>query len=201
MATALYLVGGTLAFIVAFRVVRYLTTPILKWLGYYRYYTPMFFVQPMGVRLLEIHVGTAWDFFRKKNVNPRKLLVNIARGMAGVAEDVKRGKIHPKTNFKGVVFYFSDSTVKRLGFRKRRLNVVERLMFAVNYLELTLLYSVSHRRLAFPPVKDLCVVQFTAEEAVANLDNFRMFAAMAERTRVSRKSAPLSAKNPETQAA
>ncbi|MBD3408778.1 MAG: hypothetical protein GF419_01100 [Ignavibacteriales bacterium] len=201
METALYVVGGTLAVIVAFRVARYLTTPIFKWLGYYRYYTPMFFVQPMGVRLLEIHVGTTWDFFRKKNVNPRELLLDVARGMAGVAEDVRRGKIHPKTNFKGVVFYFGDSTVRRLGFRKRRLNVVELLMFAFNYLELTVLYSVSHRRFAFPPVKDLCVVQFTAEDVVANADRYRMFAAMAERNRDAKKRAPIGEKKPETQAA
>ncbi|MCS6988400.1 MAG: hypothetical protein NZM06_02675 [Chloroherpetonaceae bacterium] len=171
---------GFLSFLFIYRFSRYLTTPFFKRIGLYRYYSKMFFTSPYGFKTLEVHVGTSWDFFRLQKVNPTILLRHLAEGLHNLCLDIESGKIAPDTKIRGNLYYFSDATVRKFGFKSRRPNLFEWILFSLNYVELCLLLSISYGRLAFVRFENLKVIEGKASELARYKDDYRR---VAERLR------------------
>lgn len=176
-----------IGFIVTFRLLRYLTTPIFKWIGYYQYYAPMFFLMPFTPRYFEIHLGTSWDFFMNNTNSLKDTMSNIALGLFKLSEDIEKGKYDKRAWFKGNTYYLKESTVKNFGFRSRKLNLIENVLFMMNYIELTVLISLSKRRFMLAPIKNLQIIEISAEELVARknvyLNLFRRLASADKNTK------------------
>ncbi len=164
VTTALYFVGA----VVAFRVARMFTTPLLRWLGFYTYYAPMFFLQPFGRDRKEMHLGTLWDFLRNWPITPLTLMRDLARGLAGVAEDVRNGTIAPETVLRGTTYYLSAQTLQRYGFLVRKPYPLEYAAFALNYIEVCILKSLVTGRPTLVDVRRVIMVHIRADALVAN---------------------------------
>lgn len=171
----------TIAFLLAivlWRLLRFATTPLLKRAGVYRYYSPMFFITPafllekLSYNVYEFHVGTAFDFFRMQKVKPVRLILFILEGMIKLIADIEAGKVSSNISFKGTTFYIGLPTAKRFGFRHRNLNLYEKFMFVLNYLELCVLYSISHGRPALVPLNGLKIISITAGELIQYKDRY-----------------------------
>lgn len=120
----------------------------------------MFLTVPFGTRTLELHLGTAWDFFRRRNLNQLELLMYLGRGLLELLAAAERGELRADTKLRGTMCFLSAETMQKIGFQTRPMNVLEGLLFLMNYPEICLLQSLVKGR--------LCLV---------NLSQVRMFKA------------------------
>lgn len=132
------IVGGLLV-IPGFRLLRFLTTPLLRSIGYYRYYSPLFFLQRIGRNDYDIHLGTAWDVLLQKRLSQRSMLRNAADGLLGVLQAYKEGKLAATAKLHATMYFLSASTLQQLGFKTRKPQWYELVSFLASYPEVFLL--------------------------------------------------------------
>ena len=150
--------------LIIYRLLRYITTPIFRKTGLYKYYSPMFFTLKYMPNVYELHFGTSWDFLKLQNKNPKVLLKYLSEGLYNLCNDIESGKIGSNKILKGYIYYFKESTTERFGFHTRHLNFFEIIMFSLNYLELCLLKSIAAKKLSYIPFKNIRIHYCRAEE-------------------------------------
>jgi len=159
---SLYIIGGTLAF----RIIRFLSTPILRKSGFYRYYSSMFFTMPLFYKYHEIHLGTSWDFFRMQKVNPRTIMIKLAEGLLNLIDSIEKGKTDGKIIYKGNTHYLNEKTARIFGFNVRNMNLFETIMFFISFFEHLLLSSLSHRKFHIIKLEKVKIVTIRAEKLI-----------------------------------
>ncbi len=148
-----------------FRLLRWITTPLLRYMGFYRYYAPLFFIQPFGNNRVELHLGTTWDLMKAQRLTPQAIMSSLVMGISGLVADAKRGRLQPALKVRATTYFLSESTLRRFGFSVRRPNMLEYLAFIGNYAEVCLLRSIVAGR---PQLIDLRRVRM-AETTVQTL--------------------------------
>ncbi len=164
------------SFLFVYRFSRYLTTPLLKKVGVYRYYSKMFCTAPYGFKTLEIHIGTSWDFFRLQKVNPSILLYHLAEGLYNLCAEIESGNIAPETKIRANLYYFNNATVEKFGFTPRRPNPLEWFVFSLNYIELCLMLSISYGRPTRVRFENLKVVESVASKLALHKHEYKRIA-------------------------
>jgi len=164
-----------LAFVILFRLARFFTTPLLKISGYYRYYSEFLFIMKIGKQKYDLHLGTSWDFFLNRLNNPRHVLIELAKGIKKLTEEIESGKLSPQAVFRGNTFYLKRESASKFGFSFRKLNFIEWFLFFMNYAELSLLSSIAHKKLHFVPVSNIYIIYATGEELIKNKSKFDRF--------------------------
>jgi hypothetical protein len=142
------------------RFMRFATTPFLRRIGYYTYYSPMFFIMPTPTAL-EIHLGTSYDFFQQ-NPTPRLVLRYLAQGLVNLCSAIEHGAVDPQRIIKGTVYYINESTLRRFGFEPCDLSLFQWALFLQNYLEVCLLLTLSKRRISFVNLKNVRRIKATS---------------------------------------
>jgi hypothetical protein len=133
-------------------------------MGVYAYYSPMMFTVPFGPRTLELHVGTTWDFFQQNNLTEQQIIHHLAKGLLGLLDAADNGLVPKTMKLRGTVYYFRTDTLRRFGFRSRRMNPVETFIFMLNWVELCILHSLMKRRIAIVQISSVRVVNATISE-------------------------------------
>lgn len=144
-----------------FRVLRYVTTPLLRRMGIYRYWSPLFLTQRFGSRTLEMHLGTSWDFLRQRDLTQRRLLRHVSDGLMALLDEAEAGRIPWSFRLRGTMSFLTEKTSRSLGFTTRRPNALEWLAFALNWPELCLLHSVARKRLSFVDIRRVHIIHAT----------------------------------------
>jgi hypothetical protein len=147
-----------------FRLLRFATTPWLRALGIYRYYSPMFFTMPLGKKVLDMHLGTAWDFMWLRDRSASMMLTYLTDGLLAMCDAADRGEVRQQQHLRGTMYFLSPGTMEKFGFRVRRMRWYETLAFVLNYLEVCLLHSVMKRRLCWVDMRSVRIVEMTIEE-------------------------------------
>lgn len=150
--------------IIIYRLLHFLTTPILKKLGIYKYYTPLFLIVPYMPRRYEIHLGTSWDFFQLPQISPKIYIDYLTQGLLELIEDIENCKIQPDVMFKGCTYYLKIQTMERFGFHSRKLKPYEFLIFLLSYIEVIILHSISNKKITIISFKNLIISTITAQE-------------------------------------
>ena len=140
--------GWFILSIISFRLLRLLTTPLFRKIGYYQYWSSMFFTQQIAFNVYEFHIGTSYDFLFH-NDSSKQTLEKVCEGLLGVCTAIEQGTFSADSEFYGTMYYFSDKTLQRFGFTVRPLNVLQQCFFFLNLGELSLLYSLKKKRLEF----------------------------------------------------
>ncbi len=170
MTTTFEVLVWALTLIIFYRLGRYFTTPLFIRLGWYQYITRMFFIQAMPGEVVELHLGTTYDFFKLKNVNSKILFAHLVDGMHHLCEQIADGRISRTTTLKATTYFLDAQTLHRFGFKTRKLNPLEHFMFALNYLELILLLSLSKGALRRPKMRDVKIAYCQAGDLLAYRD-------------------------------
>jgi len=157
---------GMLVGVALFRVLRFASTPLLRSVGFYRYYSPMFFTMPLGKNVLDMHVGTAWDFARLRERSASTIIRHVADGLAELCAAAQRGEVSMHTRLRGTMYFLSASTLERFGFRARALRWYEMLAFVANYIEVCMLQSILRRRLCWVNLRNVRIVEATMYEVL-----------------------------------
>ncbi len=155
VTTLLNVFAIVFALILAYRILRYLTTPLFIRIGWYQYFAPMFFILRLPGNLIEIHLGTSYDFFRRQAWGPKSHIASMAEGMIKLCDAIERGAIHKDTTIKACLYFFDDKHLQQFGFTTRRLNFFELFLFGLNFLELTLLQSIAKKKFCRPKFRNV----------------------------------------------
>jgi len=91
MTTILSALLWLLVFIITYRFLRFVTTPLFVKLGIYTYHSQMLFTVPIWRKKREIHLGTSYDFFRTDIAGSRRMLASLSQGMLALCEAIEQG--------------------------------------------------------------------------------------------------------------
>jgi hypothetical protein len=136
----------------------------------------MFFVMPYHDGSLDIHLGTSWDYLRCKDKSSKQLLLHLAKGLHRLINDVEKGKIEGDRIIRGNAYYLKPKTFERFGFKSRDMNLLENILFLMNYFELCLLKSLTHKRLSFVSFTNVKILYSRAEDLIPYKERIKRFA-------------------------
>jgi hypothetical protein len=149
--------------VIVFRLLRLATTPLLRRLGFYRYYSPLLLTMPAPSGL-QLHMGTSLDFLRAGHLRPRDSLRHLTEGLLGICAAVERGELSRSTVFVGTTYFFRDATLRRLHLEPSNPGPLQRLLALLAWGELNLLHSIAKGAPRLVRVERLRKVRFTAAQ-------------------------------------
>ena len=150
------------------RFIRFITTPLLKWIGFYRYHSPLFMTVQVGPKLYELHLGTSWDFIFRSRINPSSLKISVLQGLLILCDKIENGEFPKDVTLKGNPYFLKTSSLLRFGFKERKLNWFEYFMTLLSFPESTILLSISRRELIFANINNNRIVYINSSELLAN---------------------------------
>lgn len=162
-------------FILVFRLARFASTPLFRKIGFYKYYSEMFFLVPILPNVCEIHLGTSWDFFKQKAISQKATFNHLATGIVNLCSAIEKGEVKKNVKLKGNTYYMNAETAAKFGFKSRNMNPLEIIMFSLNYLELCILYSISNKKPSLVPVKNIRIIFCNAEDLLANKAKYILY--------------------------
>ncbi|HHO51630.1 MAG TPA: hypothetical protein ENK18_12335 [Deltaproteobacteria bacterium] len=137
------------------------TTPLLRLLGFYRYYSPYLCVMLPSSRRLDIHLGTSfdhlltmrpWDLGRAAHA---ALLVGALDGLLAIAGEVERGTLEGDVVVEGTSWFFTASSAERFGFELAAPTPFGYLTVIVSLFDILMMYSFTHGHPTFPPIRGI----------------------------------------------
>lgn len=156
------------AIIFLWRFIRFITTPFLKWLGFYRYHSPLFMTVKVAPKLYELHLGTSWDFIFSPRINPSSLKISVLHGLLILCDKIEKGEFPKDVTLKGNPYFLKTSSLSRFGFKERKLNWFEYFMTLLSFPESTILLSISRREFKFANINNNRIVYVNSSELLAN---------------------------------
>ena len=155
--------AGLILGVIAFRLLRLATTPLLRRLGIYRYYSPLLLTMPAPSGL-QLHMGTSLDFLRARHRRPSDSLRHLTEGLLGICAAVERGEVPRSTVFVGTTYFFRDATLRRLHLEPSNPGPLQRLLALLAWGELNVLHSIAKGAPRLVHVERLRKVRFTAAQ-------------------------------------
>lgn len=134
------------------------TTPLLRAVGFYRYYSPYLCAMLPTARRLDVHLGTSFDHLltlRPGDAGAQaraRLLVGALEGLIAIAEEVDAGTLPPDITVEGTSWFFTPSTVHRLGFETTPPTWFGRVVPFVIALDIIAMASFTRGRLTWPRI-------------------------------------------------
>ena len=134
------------------------TTPLLRAVGFYRYYSPFLCAMVPTRRRLDIHLGTTFDHAltvwrgEPGRVARNRVLVGALDGLLAIAGEVEAGRLPEAVRVEGTSWFFTERAAQRLGFELARPTWLGRLIPFVIALDITAMASVTQGQLTLPRV-------------------------------------------------
>lgn len=155
---------------------QFLATPLLTLAGIYKYVSPMLLVYMPTPQRYDLHNGTSFDYvFIMRNYSPgrplrHQLLKYYLEGLLAIIEKIESGGLSENVLVSGSSYFFSEGTVKKLGFHTRSAGFHEQLNIATNYLDLLWMYSLAHGKLTFPKLNRVKTAEIMGHELLKHKD-------------------------------
>lgn len=159
-AWALLATGGTFAVFlpVSLPLIQASFTPLLSLLGWWRYVSPLMFVEGTSATVVEIHGGTWWDYachFRTSDAGAHVrtgVLVAYIEALLTLADLLEAGRISPDAEIRGTSYFFDERTATKLGFQIHDPSTPRLAMLWVGLIEISTKLSFARGRLSLAPV-------------------------------------------------
>lgn len=135
-----------------------LMTPLLRVIGTYKYYSPLFLVFGEKKDRFEIHSGPSIDYLlHLRGISPgpelqRTVLAFYLQGMLNIADKVAEAEDPGAIEIVGTSYFFSDRSAERMGFKVSSGGWFHRLNLMFNFLELFFLNSLTAGKVDVPNV-------------------------------------------------
>lgn len=152
------------------------TTPLLRLLRVYTYYSPLLLVFGANKSHYDLHNGTNFDYLihmkwadRGMRAN-RKILAYYFEGLLNIIKELETGVLPMSLTISGTSYFFSDRTAERLGFRLEKPSLFYRLNLIFAFVELFWMYSYAHGQWRIPNVFAIKKVVISGDELVKQKD-------------------------------
>ena len=145
----------------------FLLTPAYTLAGRFNYYSPLLFAtnSPQG---LDLHVGTLYDYVTQLRWSERGMQTQrhamqlILQGLLSIGDAVTEGKLSAQTKITVTSYFFSDRSVKKLGFTLSNGSLEMKLNLVLVYLSLFLRISFIKGRWRLPDLQRIRCIHTTA---------------------------------------
>lgn len=151
-------------------VMQFCLSPLMTLSGVYKYLSPMLLVYSPTAKKYDLHNGTSFDYlWVMRKVKPGRpvqttMLAYYVAGLLEIIRELEAGEIPPDITITGTSYFFSTSTIERLGFSPVPASNNYKLNFLLNYLDLLWMYSLSKGKLSFPNLKNIKAVAITGKD-------------------------------------
>lgn len=171
-------------FILYIPLAQFTFTPFFKLIGVYRYYSPMLLGYMANDKQIDLHSGTTFDYlWVMRKVKPgiemrNRILMYQLEGLLNIIQQIESNKIPQMVNIIGTSYFFSDRTLKKLGFEIVKPSLFYRLNILVNFIDLTYLYSLSKGRFTIPNLLSVKKASISGDKLVENKKNIEEIASL-----------------------
>ena len=165
---------GLLLLPLSVTVFQFSSTPFLSLVGIYKFLSPMLLVNMPSDKKYELHNGTPFNYLLTMRKVPagypaqNKLLRYYVDGLLKIVESIEAKDLHPEVAIEGTSYFFSEQTAQRLGFSIQKPPIFWLLNAALNYVDLTWMYSYSKGRLCFPKLSKMKKAVVKGADLVSN---------------------------------
>ena len=153
----------------------FIDTPSGKKQGKLIYYSPLFIVEKQKEDKLVLHGGTLFDYYfvidRDQNSAERTkfILRNYLQGIVNMIHEYEQsGKPNPK--IKATSYIINERTAKKAGFKVVKTDGLQSIILFLNYIPLTLSYSISKGKLSFPNISKVKSYKCEMKDLIARKD-------------------------------
>jgi hypothetical protein len=166
-----------LVFILYVPLAQFTFTPFFKLIGVYRYYSPMLLGYMANDKQIDLHNGTTFDYlWVMRKVKPgiemrNRVLMYQLEGMQNIIQQIESNIIPQTVTIIGTSYFFSNRTLKKLGFEIVKPSLFYRLNILVNFIDLTCLYSLSKGRFTIPNLLSVKKASISGKKIVENKKN------------------------------
>lgn len=132
------------------------SVPFFRLIGYFKYLTPLVISTVQTDEQYDLHNVFTFDYLvnfkwadRGKKVQ-KTLLQHYFKALLVIIERIENGQLPPEVNIVGHSYFFSDRTAKKLGFTISKASSFLVINSALQFIELSYLYSFSQGKWAMP---------------------------------------------------
>lgn len=149
---------------------QFFATPFFTLTKTYSYLSPMLLVYAANEKQYDLHNGTSFDYLfvlynTKSGTALRyKLLSYYLDGLLVVIEKLEQKEIPLTIVIRGSSYFFSERTVRKLGFSISKTGWSEKFNIIINYFDLFWMYSLSSGRIAFPNLGNINTVSISGAD-------------------------------------
>jgi hypothetical protein len=167
-----------LAFIIYIPISQFLFTPIYKLTGGYTYYSPMLLGYMANDKQIDLHSGTSFDHLfllrkYKSGIQLRnRIMMYHLEGLLKLIQLIEEKHMPASVNIIGTSYFFSERTLRNLGFQIEKATLFYRVNLFINFIDLFWMYSLSKGKLAIPTVWDAKKASTTGDTLVAQKTKF-----------------------------
>jgi hypothetical protein len=135
----------------------FLVTPLYTRLKVFDHLSPMLLVNLPSPKVYELHHGTSFDYMlnidRIKSGNlKRNIAIDYLEGLCTIIQRIENNQLSSDVIIKGSTYFIEYKTAKRFGFSIQDASWKDILFLAINYIDLTWMYSLTKNRLDFPNI-------------------------------------------------
>ncbi len=146
-------------------------TPSLIKSGKLTYFSPLFLAEKERSGIINIHGGTLFDYvfvLDKKWSGQQRTKIILSCYVDGLLKMINHYQDVQSENLKikGTSYILNERTANKIGLVKTRTSVVQTFILLLNYVLLTISYSISKARLSFPNVFKINTYEGNFEDIV-----------------------------------
>lgn len=151
--TQLYFIPVVVLFILISTIASFIDTPSMRKSGKLTYYSSLFLAEEEKNNKMVIHGGTLFDYYfvlpQQYNGTERTRLI-LLKYIQGLIELINTYEGRTDLTIKGTSYIINERTAKKIGLKAVKTDGAQTIILLINYIPLTLAYSLSKAKLNFP---------------------------------------------------
>jgi len=167
---------GVIGFIffmpISVTIFQFAMTPFFRLTGTYQYLSPMMLVFGANDKTYDLHNGTPYDYLTVMRGTPpgkpaeRKILAYHLAGFLEIIRRIESKELPETVSIQGTSYFFSEQSVKRMGFTTEPATADVKTNLYLNYIDLLWMYSYSKGKLTFPNMSNIKKAVTTGQKLV-----------------------------------
>ncbi len=135
---------------------QFITAPIFKLSGIYKYYSPMLLGYISNENQIDLHKGSSFDYlFVMRNYKigielRNRILLYHLDGLLNIIMKLENGSIPKSVNIIGTSYFFNTRTLNKFGFQLTQASLFYRINLLSNFIDLIWMYSVAQGKFSIP---------------------------------------------------
>lgn len=150
----------------------FVTVPFFRLIGYFKYLNPYVLSTIQTKEKYDLHNVFTFDYFVNFNWSDRGhkaqkiLLGHYFKALLTIIERIEKNELPPEVKIVGNSYFFSDRTAEKLGFKVSKASFFWVFNSAIQFIELSYLYSFSKGKWALPKFWKVKYAEITGSDLV-----------------------------------
>lgn len=134
----------------------FIDVPVGRKNGQIVYYSPLLLASAEKKNTIHLHGGTLFDYYytlsiaKSESRNKKAILYSYMEGLLNLLDSFDTN--HDDLKIKANAYFINPNTASRLGFKEVRTQSSRKIIMLLNYLPITISYSIAMGKLSFPNI-------------------------------------------------